>query len=159
MIVTRKQACDFIKESLDNEIPLADEKLEAVILAVNSDLSVRDWLMGLPNRWDIQDGIELMNHIIANAPTEDLPPFITIQSSFYYELGDGGKANSLLNYATSIDPDYSLANLLMRVYHAGWPVESFQAMRDELDVKVVEECYGENGSTTITEDGELHAAL
>ena len=156
MIVTRKQACDFITESLNNDIELTDEKLEAVILAVNSDLQVRDWLMGMPNRWSLDEGIKLMQYLCTNSPSKDSVPFVTIQSVFYYELGETDKAITLLNYALRLDKEYDLAKLLNRVYLAGWEPESFKEMRDGLDHKVVEACYGEEGATTITEDGEVH---
>jgi hypothetical protein len=156
MIVTRKQACEFITESLNNDIELADEKLEAVILAVNSDLQVRDWLMGLPNRWTLDEGIKLMQHLCVHAPSQDLVPFVTLQSMFYYELGDTEKSTMLLNYALRLDGEYALAKLLQRVYAAGWPADMLQKMRDELDNIVVESCYGDDGATTITEEGAVH---
>jgi hypothetical protein len=157
MIVTRKQACEFITESLNNDIELSGEKLEAVILAVNSDIQVRDWLMGLPNRWSLDEGIKLMQYLCVHAPTEDLVPFVTVQSMFIYEQGDTGKATTLLNYALRLDKEYALALLLKRVFSAGWPAHMFQTMRNELDSKVVEACFGPEGATTITENGELHS--
>ena len=158
MIVTRKDACNLIAESLNNDIDLIDSKLQAVILAVNSDLQVRDWLMGLPKRWTLEEGIKLMQYICVHAPSEDLVPFVTLQSLFYYELNDVEKATMLLNYALRLDKDYALAKLLQRVYSAGWPAEQFKVMRDELDGKVVEACYGPEGATTISENGELNYA-
>ena len=158
MIVTRKQVCEFITDSLNNDIELTDEKLEAVILAVNSDLQVRDWLMGLPNRWTLDEGIKLMQYLCVQAPTEDLVPFVTLQSIYYYEQGNTEKATTLINYALRLDSSYALATLIQKIYSLGWPIESFQNMRDELDVKILEECYGKGGATVITEDGELHVA-
>jgi hypothetical protein len=155
MIVTRKQACELITESLDNDIELTGEKLEAVILAVNSDLQVRDWLMGLPNRWSLEEGIKLMQYMCVHAPAEDLVPFVTLQALYYYELGNTEKTNMLLNYALRLDKEYSLALLLLRVFSAGWPAEQFKVMRDELDPKIIETCYGPEGATTIKENGEL----
>jgi hypothetical protein len=155
MIVTRKQACDFIAESLDNDIELTGEKLEAVILAVNSDLQVRDWLMGLPNRWSLEEGIKLMQYLCVHAPAEDLVPFVTLQALYYYELGNTEKTTMLLNYAVRLDKDYSLAQLLMRVFTAGWPASQFKVMRDNIHPKIVEACYGPEGDTTIKENGEL----
>jgi Domain of unknown function (DUF4192) len=159
MIVTRKQACEFITESLNNEIDLTGERLEAVILAVNSDLQVRDWLVGLPNRWSIDEGIKFMQYMCIHAPAEDLVPFVTVQAMYHYEQGDTEKAIMLTNYALRLDKEYSLAKLLRRIIAAGWPAATFQEMRNELDVKVVEECYGELGSTTITENGEVHVNI
>jgi hypothetical protein len=155
MIVTRKQACELITESLDNDIELTGEKLEAVILAVNSDLQVRDWLMGLPNRWSLEEGIKLMQYMCVHAPSEDLVPFVTLQALYYYELGNTEKTTMLLNYALRLDKEYSLALLLLRVFNAGWPAEQFKVMRDELDPKIIESCYGKEGATTIKENGEL----
>jgi tetratricopeptide (TPR) repeat protein len=155
MIVTRKQACELIAESLNNDIELTGENLEAVILAVNSDIQVRDWLMGLPNRWTIEEGIKLMQYLCVHAPSEDLVPFVTLQALYYYELGNTEKSTMLLNYALRLDKNYSLAQLLLKVFTAGWPAEQFKTMRDNLDSKIIEACYGPEGATTIKENGEL----
>lgn len=155
MIVTRKQACDLIAESLNNDIELTGEKLEAVILAVNSDIQVRDWLMGLPNRWSLEEGIKLMQYLCVHSPSEDLVPFVTLQALYYYELDNTERAITLLNYALRLDKNYSLANLLLRVFNSAWPVEQFKVMRNELDPKIIEACYGPEGATTIKENGEL----
>lgn len=155
MIVTRKQACELIAESLNNDIELTGEKLEAVILAVNSDIQVRDWLMGLPTRWTAEEGIKLMQYLCVHAPSEDLVPFVTLQAMYYYELHNTEKATMLLNYALRLDSNYSLAQLLLKVFTAGWPAESFAEMRSSIDPKVVEACYGEEGATIIKENGEL----
>jgi hypothetical protein len=155
MIVTRKQACELIAESLNNDIELTGEKLEAVILAVNSDIQVRDWLMGLPNRWTVEEGIKLMQYLCVHAPSEDLVPFVTLQALYYYELGNTEKSTMLLNYALRLDKNYSLAQLLLKVFTAGWPAEQFKTMRDGIDPKIVEACYGPEGETTIKENGEV----
>jgi len=155
MIVTRKQACELITESLNNDIELTGEKLEAVILAVNSDLQVRDWLMGLPLRWSLDEGIKFMQYMCVHAPSEDLVPFVTLQALYYYELDDTEKSTMLLNYALRLDKDYALAQLLLRVFNAGWPVDQFKTMRNELDPKIIEACYGSEGATTIKENGDL----
>jgi hypothetical protein len=155
MIVTRKQACELITESLNNDIELTGEKLEAVILAVNSDLQVRDWLMGLPLRWSLDEGIKFMQYMCVHAPSEDLVPFVTLQALYYYELDDTEKSTMLLNYALRLDKDYALAQLLLRVFNAGWPADQFKTMRNELDPKIIEACYGSEGATTIKENGDL----
>ena len=155
MIVTRKQACELIAESLNNDIELTGEKLEAVILAVNSDLQVRDWLIGLPNRWSLEEGIKFMQYMCVHAPSEDLVPFVALQAMYYYELNNTSRATALLNYALRLDKDYSLALLLKRVFQAGWPAEEFKVMRDQLDPKIIENCYGPEGATTIKENGEV----
>ena len=156
MIVTRKQVCDMIAESLNTDIPLEGEKLAAVINAVNADVQVRDWLLGLPNNWSLEEGIKLMQYLSVHAPTEDLAPFVTIQAMYQYELGEKDKALYLAAYALKINPSYSLAALLTRVASNNFPPESFAQMRKELHPRVVELCYGEAGNTTIEENGEVH---
>lgn len=155
MIVTRKQACELIAESLNNDIELTGEKLEAVILAVNSDIQVRDWLMGLPNRWSLDEGIKFMQYMCVHAPAEDLVPFVTLQALYYYELDNTERATALLNYALRLDKDYALAQLLQRVFTSGWPAVHFTTMRNEIDPKIIEACYGPEGATTIKENGEV----
>jgi hypothetical protein len=66
-------------------------------------------------------------------------------SAYYSEAGDNDLAHASLFTAQSLDPDYSLAKLLSRVYVAGFPM-NFADMRAELHPKVVE---------TINEDREL----
>lgn len=155
MIVTRKQACELITESLNNDIELTGEKLEAVILAVNSDIQVRDWLMGLPKTWTLEEGIKLMQYLCVHAPSEDIVPFVTLQALYYYELDNMEKAVGLLNYALRLDKNYSLAQLLLKVFTLGWTAGEFTAMRDSVHPKVVEACYGPEGETTIKENGEV----
>jgi hypothetical protein len=111
--------------------------------------------MGLPNRWSLEEGIKLMQYMCVHAPSEDLVPFVTLQALYYYELGNTEKTTGLLNYALRLDKDYALAQLLLRVFNAGWPAEQFATMRNEIDPKIVEACYGPEGATTIKENGEL----
>jgi hypothetical protein len=111
--------------------------------------------MGLPNRWTLEEGIKLMQYLCVHAPSEDLVPFVTLQALYYYELDNTERATALLNYALRLDKNYSLANLLLRVFNSAWPVDQFKVMRNELDPKIIENCYGPEGATTIKENGEL----
>jgi hypothetical protein len=54
-----------------------------------------------------------------------------------YEGGDGALAQKALDRALDDDEHYPLAALLRRVFNAGWPPESFAAMRAELHPKVI----------------------
>ena len=156
MIVTRRQVCDIITDSMNNDIPLEGERLEAVINAVNADVQVRDWLLGIPNEWSLEDCIKLMQHLSVHAPGQDVVPFVAIQAMYQYELGDKYKAAKLLEYAHRLDPNYTLVQLLAKVMGAGYPSVSFTAMRIELHPKVVEACYGSEGDFVITERGTVH---
>jgi len=157
MIVTRKLVCELITETLNTGIDLDGEKLEAVILGVNSDLQVRDWLMGAPVKWGIEDSLEFIEYMCRKAPSEDLAPFITIQAVFRYELGQDEAAAQLLKYANTTYPDYALANLLTRVMDQGWPRDSFRVMREEVHPKIVEECFSDEAAILTYETGALNA--
>ena len=155
MIVTRTEACDLITEMMNTELNLEGEKLEKVILACNSDLQVRDWLMGMPLRWSLEECIAFTQYMATHTTKDDSVPFVTVQAMYYYELDQIEKSVLLLNYALQIDKEYALAKLLRRVVDSGWPSESFAAMRDELDPKVIAACYGEEGGTKIESEGRV----
>ena len=157
MIVTRKEACELITEMMNTDINLEGERLEKVILACNSDLQVRDWLMGMPLRWSLEECIKFTQHMAVHTTKDDSVPFVTVQAMYYYELNEIEKAVRLINYALQLDKSYSLAQLLRRVIDSGWPGTSFSDMRDSLDPKVVEACYGEEGSTVITSVGRVRS--
>lgn len=149
MIVTRKEAVDLIRWTMDTDIPLEGENFEKVVLAVNEDLQVRDWLMGMPERYPITDCVEWTQYMAVKATKEDSVPFLTVQAMFHYEQDNVEQQVAILNYAKSINPDYSLVTLLRKVCDTGWPAEFFTAMRKEVDPKVIEECEGKNGSMII----------
>jgi hypothetical protein len=149
MIVTRKEAVELISGMLDNDINLEGEELEKVIFAANEDIQVRDWMMGLPIKWSLEEAIKFTNYMAVKSTAEDSVPFITVQALFYYELGETDKANTLLNYAIHMDANYSLALLVKRVMGAGWPAASFKPMREAVHPKVVAECFSEEGQQPI----------
>ena len=66
----------------------------------------------------------------------DKVPYISILSAFQFENGDTEGALEMVGNALEMNSEYPLAKLLKRVYLAGWPVDSFTQMRNELDPKV-----------------------
>lgn len=149
MIVTRKEAVELISSMLDNDINLEGEELEKVIFAVNEDIQVRDWMMGLPIKWSLEDSIKFTQYMAVRTTAQDSVPFITIQALFYYETGEKDKANTLLNYSLHMDNNYSLALLLKKVIDAGWPDGEFAHMRERVHPIVVAECFSEEGQQPI----------
>jgi hypothetical protein len=149
MIVTRKEAVELISGMLDNDINLEGEELEKVIFAVNEDIQVRDWMMGLPIKWSLEESIKFTQYMAIHTTAEDSVPFITVQALFYYELGETDKANTLLNYSIHMDATYSLALLVKKVMGAGWPAGSFKPMRESVHPRVVAECFSEEGNQPI----------
>jgi hypothetical protein len=147
---TRKEAVTLIEESINNIIPLQDERLEKVIFAVNNDLQVRDWVMGMPARFTLDESIEFVRYMAVHTTAEDSVPFITVNALFEYERGNLDSAVKMVEYALAVDEHYSLAQLVDRMLDKV-PAESLPIMREELDPKVVAACMEE---FVITEEEE-----
>ena len=146
---TRKEAVTLIAESINNVIPLEDERLEKVIFAVNNDLSVRDWVMGMPARFTMEESIEFVRYMAIHTTQQDGVPFITINAVFEYERGNVDSAVKMIEYALDVDKEYPLAQLVDRMLDVV-PAEALPMMREELDAKVVAACMED---VTIAEEG------
>jgi hypothetical protein len=112
---------------------LSDDDTAALIFALNTDLQVRDYAMGMNRATDnhYQAWYTLMNR----APVKYKSAQACLASQVRFEQGVTPEAIMLL---TNSDSKYPLANLLQRVYAAGWEPKSFASMRAELHPKVVE---------------------
>ena len=108
-----------------------------IVAGVNKNLQIRDYLMGLPMTYTLEESLAIVQFFRNNldADDENLIPFSTIAGAFYYELGDKSLADLLNSHG--LKAHYPLAGLLDRVYSAGWPAENFATMRDELHPKVL----------------------
>jgi hypothetical protein len=111
-------------------------RFDEVVNGINSDLDLRDYLLGLPMEYTLEECVSLMDYFINNLlDDERVTPFYTVLSAYNYELGDKVKANAYL--ARGLQDNYPLAGLLHRVYSAGWAIDAFASMRNELHHKVV----------------------
>ena len=112
---------------------LSDDDTAALIFALNTDLQVRDYAMGLLQATDnyYMAWYSLMNR----APKRYKSAQACLASNVRYEQGIPADAIMLLANASAT---YPLAKLLTRVYAAGWNPASFADMRAELHPKVVE---------------------
>ena len=143
-IVTIKQVKDLIDISIgefishDQYYCIDEDDFKAIVLGVNSDLDLRDYLLGLPIDHDIELVRGWIAFFIQEIAEDDdqRVPFHTIFSALSYELNDLMRANAYLSLG--VQKDYPLANLLHRVYSAGWPSKSLSKMREELHPKVIE---------------------
>ena len=110
---------------------LTDDETAALIFAVNTDLQVRDYAMGLNRAIDnhYQAWYTLMNR----APLKYKSAQACLASQVRFEQGVTPEAIMLL---TNSDSEYPLAKLLQRVYAVGWEPKSFAAMRADLHPKV-----------------------
>jgi len=127
-----------IRENVDNipAIPSAKHIAE-VAVSCNDYLQMRDFLMGLPTEKPREKVITYLTIINDAVSVENAVPTLTVLSSFMYELDKPESARSLLNIALEANPDYSLANLLNRVYNAEWPSRMLTDMSADLHPKVV----------------------
>ena len=137
---TRKEAITLIEESINNVIPLQDDRLEKVIYAVNNDLTVRDWVLGMPLRFTLEESIDFVRYMAVHTTALDSVPFITINAVFEYERGNLDKSIRMLEYVNAVNNDYPLAKLITRTIDANWEPEMFNQMRKKLDAQVLQDC-------------------
>ena len=118
-----------------------DVETSTLVLHYLTDIQVRDFAMGLLDPEDAERQAEMLQVLFDAAPDES--DFInapaTLMSILYYEQNRVADAVLILTRAST---QYSLAQLLMRVYRAGWNPELFAAMREELHPKVAAGIYG-----------------
>lgn len=142
MNITRKEACELITSHIGVPVDEILEEAQAkMIFAVNNDIQVRDFFMGLPINHDMKDVLKLSTFLAGMAKQGEDVPFFTLTGMFAYELGNDKLCKLSLDYAEKNNPSYSLTALLKRVIMSGWPRESFLTMREELHKKVTEQCY------------------
>jgi len=118
-----------------------DVETSTLVLHYLTDIQVRDFAMGLLDPEDAERQAEMLQVLFDAAPDEShfINAPATLMSILYYEQNRVADAVLILTRAST---QYSLAQLLMRVYRAGWNPESFAAMREELHPKVTAGIYG-----------------
>jgi hypothetical protein len=116
---------------------LTDDETAALIFALNEDVQVRDFAIGLITPTDkcYQAWFTLMSR----APRKYQSAQACLASNVRYEQGLKPEAIVLLAVAKE---SYPLAQLLKRVYAADWSADGFANMRKQLHPKVVESIYG-----------------
>lgn len=137
--ITIGEAYDALNASINEYVSdgvMVSEKIEMFNFAIQNDVNFRDLLMGLPKHYEIAQCVGFISYVIGQVNAQERTPYLTVLSAYAYEMGDKLTAGQLLNEALNIHSDYSLANLLKRMYLSGWPFESLASMRDELDPKV-----------------------
>lgn len=128
-------ASRFIAGSLGRDIA-GDQKLSALVLGSLSDIQVRDFALGSHDEVSIEIYWTMWRYLVRIAPSGFVAPVASLLAALSYEKGEGALAQRCLDRALADDPSYSLAGLLRRVFNAGWPPESFGAMRRDLHPKV-----------------------
>ena len=119
-----------------------DRELTARVIGRISDIQVRDFALGSHNDETADAHWQMWRDLLLIAPRGYVAPIASIFAALAYERGEGALAHKALDRALADDERYSLALLLRRVFTAGWPPQSFTAMRAELHPKVVAGIFG-----------------
>lgn len=119
-----------------------DRELAARVIGRLSDIQVRDFALGSHNDETADAYWQMWRDLLLIAPRGFVAPIASIYAALAYERGEGALAHKALDRALADDERYSLALLLRRVFTAGWPPQSFSAMRAELHPKVVAGIFG-----------------
>jgi hypothetical protein len=133
-----KDTIDFAIEQFINEIEVSDGMLETITYAVNNDLQIRDYFLGLPADHGMQVCVDFVNYLSRVTNEQQGYAYDTISAMYHIERGNVELAKSLLAIAEKNNPDYNLMKLAKRVISAEWDGKMLTQMREELHAKVVE---------------------
>lgn len=125
----------FVDGSIGKDFE-SDQEFSARVIAGVGDIQVRDFALGSHDETSIDFYWAMWRYLTRIAPSGFVAPIATLFAALSYERGEGALAQRALDRALSDDPSYPLALLLRRVFSAGWPPESFVAMRKDLHPKV-----------------------
>lgn len=120
-------------------ILIAEDDVQIIGYALENNLQLRDYLMGLTSDGlSVESVANILRVIVVLLNSAELPayPVETVLASYKYRLGDSD-ALTMLN--SGLNRNYSLAQLLQRVFNAGWSAQEFAKMSDQLHAKVVAE--------------------
>lgn len=151
--VTRKEACELIRSCIGKDMP-EGEAFDKIVFAVNNDMQVRDFLLGLPQYYDMQEVISFLCHMANETQIGEDIPFVVVSGAIAYETGHLEEFYKHAGYASVHAPEYGLNRILMKAASAGYPGKMLTKMREELHVKVMENCYKTQPDFIITETGD-----
>jgi len=123
-----------------NEGDNVDVDTIAQLLFYLTDIQVRDYALGILNPTEPVQYMTALNLLIKEAPinTAYINAPAALLATMLYELDDTDAAFTMLNNA---EDNYSLAQLLRRVFAAGWPGSSFTSMRKQVHPLVTASIY------------------
>ena len=134
----RKRLTDAIYTAVDSNVAPDNDHIAEVAAALNKDIQLRDFVLGLPSERKIEDVNSYLVCLMDSTPDEFKAPVASILAANLYSMEDVDSAKEVLNTALVNDPRYSLAHLLKRVFDSSWPAGAFKTMTEELHPKVKE---------------------
>ena len=127
----------LVEKYVTDYTAVTDDEKATLVYALNADVQVRDYAMGLLK----PEQLEAYNHLLSwTPPTKWQSAQACLVSQIHYESGNKDEAIKTIKIAR---PNYPLAQLLRRVYTAGWDSKVFQQMREELHPQVVAVIFGD----------------
>jgi hypothetical protein len=121
------------------EILIASDDIKIIAYALENNIQLRDYLMGLTNDGlSVESVANILRVLSVLIKSAELPayPVETVLASYMYRLGD---SEASLMLASGLARDYSLAMLLAKIFITGWPASTFNSMSNKLHAGVVEE--------------------
>ena len=154
MTITYANAVKTIDNAISdfaNGLELADSTVAEITFAVNNDLQMRDYLIGLPSAHGLNISAGFINELSEKVTPSERFAYDTVNAMYHYELKNIEACKTLLDSAELSNPDYNLLNLIKRVVSAEWPASTFTSMRTEL-ASTVAEIIADNSDFVIGED-------
>jgi len=141
--VVQRVGVKLVSEFFLSEADKQNEETIANVLYYLTDIQVRDYTLGLLNPSRADSFRPALSVLLEAAPTDTayINAPACLLAALEYEQDNKEEAMITLSNASK---NYSLANLLSRVFAAGWPKEAFGNMRAELHPKVVAGIFGED---------------
>ena len=124
----RKTLTDSIYALLNTKEEPTVEHIAQVTVALDKDIQLRDFLLGLPSEYSVEDVNNYLGYFWDSVPKEYIAPIASVLASNLYSVERLDDAKEMLAMA--------LANLLTRVFNSHWPAGAFIAMTEELHPKV-----------------------
>jgi len=138
--LTRGEALDtvnFAIEQFINDLHIKSGEIETITYAVNNDLQIRDYFLGLPTDFDIATCIDFVGYLASRTNDSECYAYNTIYAMYEIEQGNTELAKSLLEISEQFNAEYNLTKLAKRIISAGWNGSMLKEMREDLHPKVV----------------------
>ena len=130
-----KNALDSLLDSFQDSRMLEENAIKTATLGIAESVQIRDYALGaIGISLDSEDSLAFITAI--QLLGQDSAGLEAIRGAYLYELGQNEEAGKALDKALELVNGHSLSLLLRRVMSAGWPTESFRAMRNQLHPKV-----------------------
>ena len=152
--ITYGEAIDTIDNAISdfaNGLELADSTVADITFAVNNDLQMRDYLIGLPINHGLGISAGFINELSEKVTPSERFAYDTVNAMYHYELKNIEACKTLIDSAEDSNPDYNLLKLMKRVISAEWPSNSLTQMRVQLASSVAE-YIADNSDFVIGED-------